>query len=472
MTTHSRPWTLRGQVTAWSTAVLLAALVLYSAAIYVSLRQVLWHEFDDRLHNDIETLEGLLQPFWTADGLQVPNGQYPLDDDDYRWLQVWSQDGRLLFASNVASADPIAALAQPPEDRALSLELEDGRAVRVKEESGHIAGYPVIVRVVASERRLRQEVAEVLWLMGLSVPVVVMLTAFGGYHLVKRTLRPVDALVAGANAISAKHLDVRLPVVNPRDEVGQIAQAFNATLAKLEASFDQMRRFTANASHELRTPLTALRTTGQAALTGEQGLDEIREAVADMLEDAEQLSRLLDAMMLLAQADAGTIPLERRLVDLDALVADVAKDCEILAVDKGQQLSLTARVGSASVDPTVLRIAVANVLHNAIRYSPPSTEVRVRTFGTDASWIIEVEDQGPGIAKAHHPHLFERFYRVDPGRSRALGGVGLGLAMARWSVEAHGGHIQVHSDGGAGSRFSLILPRTPVAPDEVKSLNV
>src|SRR5690606_14265197 len=99
----------------------------------------------------------------------------------------------------------------------------------------------------------------------------------------------------------------------------------------------------------------------------------------------------------------------------------------ILAVDKGQQLSLTARVGSASVDPTVLRIAVANVLHNAIRYSPPSTEVRVRTFGTDASWIIEVEDQGPGIAKAHHPHLFERFYRVDPGRSRALGGVGLGL---------------------------------------------
>jgi signal transduction histidine kinase len=111
------------------------------------------------------------------------------------------------------------------------------------------------------------------------------------------------------------------------------------------------------------------------------------------------------------------------------------------------------------VDPTVLRIAVANVLHNAIRYSPPSSEVGLRAFATNASWIIDVHDHGPGIPKAHHAHLFERFYRVDPGRSRALGGVGLGLAMARWSVEAHGGRIEVDSDAGAGSRFRLVLPR-------------
>lgn len=147
-------------------------------------------------------------------------------------------------------------------------------------------------------------------------------------------MRPVDALVGGANAISATRLDVRLPVANPEDEVGQIAQAFNATLAKLEASFEQLRRFTANASHELRTPLTALRTTGQAVLTGGQSVDAYREAVADMLEDAEHLSRVLDAMILLAQADAGTVPVERRLVDLDALVSTVAKDCEVLAVDR------------------------------------------------------------------------------------------------------------------------------------------
>jgi heavy metal sensor kinase len=453
------PWTLRGKLAAWSTAVLLTALVLYSAIVYVSLRQVLWHELDERLHNEIETLEGLLQPFWGAEGLQLPQGQSPLDNDDYRWFQVWSPDGHVLFSSSVATATPIAALTRPRADRALSLELEDGRTVRVKEEAGHIAGHPVVVRALASEARLHQEIAEFLWLVGLALPVVVAVTAFGGFRLVKRTMHPVDSLVAGANAITATRLDVRLPVANAADEVGQIAQAFNATLAKLEASFEQLRRFTANASHELRTPLTALRTTGQAVLNGGKSIDEYREAVADMLEDAEQLSRVLDAMILLAQADAGTIPLERRPVDLDALVGDVAKDCEVLAVDKGQKLSVTCTAGSACVDPTVLRIAVANVLHNAIRYSPPSSDVGLRAFGTDAEWIIEVEDHGPGIPKAHHPHLFERFYRVDPGRSRALGGVGLGLAMARWSVEAHGGRIEVDSDAGAGSRFRLVLPR-------------
>jgi heavy metal sensor kinase len=463
-----RPRTLRGKVAAWSTAVLVGALVMYSAIVYVSLRQVLWHELDERLHNDIETLEGLLQPFWAATGLQLAQDQSPLDNDDYRWLQVWSRDGRLLFASSVANATPIAALTGPPADRALSLELEDGRTVRVKEESGHIAGHPVVVRALASEDRLHQEIAEFLWLVGLALPAVVALTAFGGYHLVKRTMHPVDALVASANAITATHLDVRLPVANPGDEVGQIAQAFNATLAKLEASFEQLRRFTANASHELRTPLTALRTTGQAVLTGGQGADEYREAVADMLEDAEQLSRVLDALILLAQADAGTIPLERRLLNLDVLVSNVAKDCEVLAVDKGQKLSVTCAAGSAYVDPTVLRIAVANVLHNAIRYSPPSSDVGVRASATDTSFIIEVEDRGPGIPMEHHAHLFERFYRVDPGRSRALGGVGLGLAMARWSVEAHGGRIEMDSDAGAGSRFRLVLPRES-APSERES---
>jgi len=204
-------------------------------------------------------------------------------------------------------------------------------------------------------------------------------------------------------------------------------------------------------------------------LTGGQSIEEYREAVADMLEDAEQLSRVLDALILLAQADAGTIPLERRSVSVNALVSDVAKDCEVLAADKGQKLSVTCAAGSADVDPTVLRIAVANVLHNAIRYGPPSSEVALRAFLTDDSWIIEVEDHGPGIPKAHHAHLFERFYRVDPARSWALGGVGLGLAMARWSVEAHGGRIEVASAAGAGSRFRLVLPRDD---GEAVNLNV
>jgi heavy metal sensor kinase len=450
---------LRGRLATWSTLVLLAALLLYAAIVYVSLRQVLWHELDERLHNDIETLEGLLQPYWTTEGPHLPPGESVLDADDYRWMEVWSRDGRLLFSSGVAAAEPIAALAVPPSDRALSLDLGGRGPVRVKEESGHIDGHPVIVRVVASEARLHQEIVELLWLVGLAMPVVAGLAALGGYHLVKGTLRPVDRLVAGANAVTAERLDVRLPVANPRDEVGQIAQAFNATLAKLETAFDQMRRFTANASHELRTPLTALRTTGQVALAGAEGADDYREAIADMLEDVEQLSRVLDTMILLAQADAGTILVEPRQVDLDALVTDVVRECDVLAQEKEQRVSLACTAGQVHADPTILRIAIANLLHNAIRYAPVGSEVAVRATADAASWIIEVQDAGPGIAPEHHPHLFERFYRVDPGRSRALGGVGLGLAMARWSVQAHGGQIQVLSRVGAGSTFRIVLPR-------------
>lgn len=450
--------TLRGKLTIWSTAVLLTALLLYSVVVYVSLRQVLWHELDERLHNDIETLEGLLQPFWKATGLTLPSGESPLDNDDYRWMQVWSREGLLLFASSTATAQPIAALAGPPRDRAVSLDLGERGRVRVKEESGHIAGHPVIVRVVASEARLYEEIAEFLWLVGLAVPVVAALAALGGYHLVRRTLRPVDQLVAGAHAVTAERLDVRVPVANPRDEVGQIAQAFNATLTKLEASFDQMRRFTANASHELRTPLAALRTTGQAALTSGASVDDYREAVADMLEEVEQLSRLLETMILLAQADAGVIPIDRQPVDLDALVTDVAHECEVLAQDKDQRLSLSCSGGRGTVDPTVIRIALANLIHNAIRYGSPASDVAIRARVHDASWIVEVQDHGPGIAREHHAHLFERFYRIDPGRSRAIGGVGLGLAMARWSVEAHGGHIEVVSAEGEGATFRVVLP--------------
>jgi signal transduction histidine kinase len=184
-----------------------------------------------------------------------------------------------------------------------------------------------------------------------------------------------------------------------------------------------------------------------------------------MLEDAEQLSRVLETMILLAQADAGTLPIERRPVDVDTLVTAVVRECEVLAQAKEQRLAITCAAGSAEVDPTLLRIAVANILHNAIRYGPPSSDVIVRAFGDDASCIIEVEDSGPGIAEEHHQHLFERFYRVDPGRSRALGGVGLGLAMARWCVEAHEGQIQVHSRAGAGSTFHIVLPRQPKLAD-------
>jgi heavy metal sensor kinase len=455
-----RPNTLRAKLTLWSTVAMIFGLVAYATIVYISLRRVLWGEIDERLHHEIETVEGLLAPYWTPDGVNTPGGASPLDGDDDRWLQVWSRDGRLLFQSDVAKELPMAALAAPGADAALSLDNGKGVSVRVKDEQGHIGDHPITMRVITSEAPLRQELTAMLWLMALALPLSGAAVAYGGSRLVRHALAPVDRLVASAKAITADRLGDRLPVENAQDEVGQIAQAFNATLARLEASFEQMRRFTANASHELRTPITALRSVGQVALATARDPAAYREAIGSMLDEADHLARLLETMLLLAKSDAGQIALTRQLLNLGELTGLVADQCLVLAEEKRQTLSVDPGREPAlvSADPVVLRIAIANLIHNAIRYANPASEISLRVFARDDEAVLEVEDRGPGIPAEHHGRLFDRFYRVDGARSHGVGGAGLGLAMARWAVEVHGGAIGVHSRPGMGSTFHISLP--------------
>lgn len=455
---------IRTRVTLWYTAALTAALVLYAVVVYVSLRQVLWAELDDRLHHEIETGEGLLQPYWSADGVRTPGGASPLDDDDYRWLQVWSVDGRLLFQSDIAARQVIPQLPAPGGDSAVSVSLASLGPFRVKDELGHIARHPVIVRVATSESRVRDELGEMVGLMLLTLPICALAAAYGGHHLVRRTLSSIDRLVAATTAVTAENLARRLPIENPDDEVGRIALAFNTTLSRLEASFTQMRRFTANASHELRTPLAAIRSAGQVALTDADTVGDHREAIASMLEEVDRLSALLDTLLLLARSDTGQVPLALHQVDVLDLVRGITAECRILADEKDQTITIDGTPARVAADPTVLRIAVANVVHNAIRYSPRRGRVGIRVSEAGAEAVIDVEDDGPGIPPEHVDHVFDRFYRVDPGRSSSAGGVGLGLAMARWAVTAHRGAISVRGNPAGGSTFSIVVPSDPTAP--------
>jgi heavy metal sensor kinase len=271
-------------------------------------------------------------------------------------------------------------------------------------------------------------------------------------------------MAAQARRITSESLEARLPIANPRDEFGQLATVINETLARLENSFKELGRFTADASHELRTPLTALSAVGEVALRQGEDPVALREALQSMLEEAQRLTELTEALLTLARAESGHTKLQLEPVDLAEVAREVACSLDVLASDKKQHLEIRSdRVVAARADRTLLRQALMNVVHNAIRYSPPGTGITVQLSRNDREAVAEIIDQGPGINAENRSKVFDRFFRADPGRSRNEGGHGLGLAIAKASIERQGGRIDVTSELGRGSTFRILLPDPDIA---------
>jgi heavy metal sensor kinase len=310
------------------------------------------------------------------------------------------------------------------------------------------------------EERLDQQLREILVVLVLGLPLIVGLAGVGGYVMARRALAPIDQLGAEARRITAERLHERLSVPNQHDEIGRLAAVINATLSRLESSFGQLRRFTADASHELRTPLSVIRGIGEMGLRETRTPAEYKDAMGSMLEEVDRLTRLVDTLLRLSRGDAGTVRLSRDVVDLGDLARDVAASLGILADERQQQLQIDVEANvRVSADRLVLRDAVTNIVDNAIKYSPSRTAIDIHVHGDAHQATLTISDHGPGIPAEHREHVFDRFYRVDDGRSRDMGGTGLGLAIAKWAVEANGGQIALES-AGTGSVFRIVLPRT------------
>jgi len=273
-------------------------------------------------------------------------------------------------------------------------------------------------------------------------------------------LSPFGALAEKARKITAESLAERLPVGNPRDEFGQLAGVFNAMLGRLESAFEQLRRFTADASHELRTPLTAIRSVGEVALQRPLDGPAYREVIGSMLEEVDRLTRLVENLLTLTRGESGHIRLSFETVDLGRLAIGVTEHLRVLAEEREQAPVFdVAQDVLATCDQGILRQALVNVLDNAIKYTPRKGSIHVAVREQESGeGVIEVRDTGPGIPAIHRERVFERFYRVDQGRSRSAGGTGLGLTTARWAVEANGGRMELESEEGAGSVFRIVLP--------------
>jgi len=328
------------------------------------------------------------------------------------------------------------------------------------ERPGRVLGRSVIIRVFRDETEMRRTLREIIEVSLLGFPLAGALAAIGGYVVATRSLAPLDAMAQQARRITSESLSKRLPNLNPNDELGRLATVFNETLTRLEGSFAELQRFTADASHELRSPLTALRAVGEVALRDGNDPAMLRETIASMLEEAERLTDLVDALLTLARMDATKADTTREHVNIAALLEEIRDQFEVLAVEKSQTLAITSHHNVAvQTDRTLLRLALVNLVHNAIQHSPSNSKISVAAARHPRGVEISVSDSGPGIAPQYQEKIFEPFFRIDKARSRSGGGgVGLGLAIAKRAVERNGGQIIIDSDSNRGSVFRIELP--------------
>jgi heavy metal sensor kinase len=303
---------------------------------------------------------------------------------------------------------------------------------------------------------MRQELRELLLYLVLGLPLAVAVAGLGGYTLARRALAPIDRMAERARSITAEHLSDRLPVDNPRDELGRLATVFNDTLGRLEAAFGQMRRFTSDVSHELRTPLTAIRSVGEVGLRGRRDEPAYREIIGSMLEEVDRLSMLVERLLTLSRAESSQARLRIDAVDLRELAAEVSGQLAVLAEERGQVLAVEGPAGLRCLaDRVVLGQAVTNLVDNAIKYSPDGSRILLRVSATKDGAVLDIADEGPGIAPSRAAHIFDRFYRASPPGS--ADGAGLGLSIAKWAVEVNGGRLKLE-ESERGCRFRITLP--------------
>lgn len=313
-------------------------------------------------------------------------------------------------------------------------------------------------------RDIRSELADLRrfagWLMGTG-GVVLVLGLVGGWWISTRAIRPIKAISATAARISTGDLTQRIHTADAHSELGELARVLNDTFGRLQASFTRQAQFTADASHELRTPVSVVLTQTQTALARERPAAEYRESLAACQRAAQRMRRLTESLLTLARLDSGEAASSREPCDLERIARDAIELLRPLAQEQGIALEVEATPARCEGNAEQLGQVVTNLVSNAIAYNRPGGSVRVAVTSEADAAALCVNDTGPGIGPEDLPHIFERFYRADKARSNAAGRTGLGLAITQAIVEAHGGTIEVATEAGKGSTFTVRLISNP-----------
>jgi heavy metal sensor kinase len=455
---------VRVSLTLWYVGAIVVVLALYAAVVFTFVSRNLSQALDDQLRGDFQWAAAMADQ--RSDGTLTWFDEDRNGGEGSQWFQAWTPDGRV-FRTAVAERNPIPEserLAARADTRRIVAVRTGATVVRILTGVSNIYGRRVVIQVARPEDSMRKQLRGLMLLLVLGLPLGVAGAGAGGYWLARRALAPVDHMAERARSITAERLHDRLPVDNANDELGRLASVFNDTLGRLEASFDQMRRFTADVSHELRTPLTAIRAVGEVGLRSRRDAIDYREIIGSMLEEADRLASLIDRLLAFSRAELGQAKLTLDPVDLCTLAEEVAADLGVLAEEKQQLLTVVGEGSPEGLsDRLMLRQSLINLVDNAIKYTPAGGTIRIRVAESATAAQIEVIDNGPGIPGNLRDRIFDRHYRGDGLRPADVGGSGLGLSIAKWSVEVNGGRLTVDPTVGRGSTFRITLPRPTLA---------
>ena len=358
----------------------------------------------------------------------------------------------------------ILSRTRPSDGTTFETGLGDAGPVRVVALPYRLGTREIVIGAARSLEQQETTLREARYALGIGIPLMLIVATAGGSLLARKSLEPVAALAEQAARIGAASLHERVAVPNPRDELGTLAAVLNDLLERLDRSFEEQRRFTADASHELRTPVAIISGEAELALSREDRTPaELRDALARVRAESDRLKHIVDDLFLLARAEAGDSIMVPREVYLGEVAADSVRALRSLAERKTVRLAFT---GSEDLpfqgDEALLRRLFVNLLDNAIKYTPPGGDVTLTTERQNGDYLVTVADTGPGIPVDAQPHIFDRFYRSDRDRrASATGGAGLGLAIASWVAQTHGGSVALERSDSAGSRFVVRLPVGP-----------
>lgn len=299
-------------------------------------------------------------------------------------------------------------------------------------------------------------------------PGMLILASVFGWWLAGLAIRPVNSVAHAAQNVTGSNITVQIPLRGAGDELDHLIDSFNQMTERLHQSFEQIRRFSTDVSHELRTPITAIRGQLEVALFTAETPEQYRESIINAMEDIEKLSSIVRALLLLSQAESGQLVLQKAPLDLAEVVTDLVDQFQIPAEEKDVKLTASLEAcAPVEADRTQIERLLSNLLSNAVKYTPKGGSVRVVVGpAREPGWTkLSVEDTGVGIPAENLPHIFDRFYRVRNAQTNTIQGLGLGLSFVAWIVEAHGGRIDVASNSGVGTRFTVLLPSGPQSPE-------